>query len=242
MSSEYQLYLCLILATRLFLLRRDNALSWRFALTITVAQLALVALAFGFSGQALPALAAVALFSGLAALGEHWLSPPWWRLMSVTGLALLPAACAPWSGPFALTPLAVAVANAVDPVGAALLGASRWQELDLLATLLALLVLANEVNVAIRVILIACGLVPLTAPATTDEREFNAGRVIGMLERWLMFIIIVYADDWGALGFIIAAKGLVRVRKLDDPIFAEYLLVGTLLSTLFAIVVAGWLG
>jgi len=77
---------------------------------------------------------------------------------------------------------------------------------------------------------------------STDNKEFNAGRVIGILERWLMFAVIASTNDWSALGFIIAAKGLVRFKKLDDTDFAEYLLVGTLLSALFAITVAACYG
>ena len=34
----------------------------------------------------------------------------------------------------------------------------------------------------------------------------------------------------GAIGFVLAAKGITRFRQLDDRDFAEYVLIGTLLS------------
>ena len=66
------------------------------------------------------------------------------------------------------------------------------------------------------------------------------GWVIGILERWLMFIVVVATDDLSALAFIIAAKGLARMKQLDDKQFAEYMLVGTLLSALSAVLVGFW--
>jgi hypothetical protein len=60
------------------------------------------------------------------------------------------------------------------------------------------------------------------------------------LERWLMFIVVVATDDLSALAFIIAAKGLARMKQLDDKQFAEYMLVGTLLSALSAVLVGFW--
>ena len=73
-----------------------------------------------------------------------------------------------------------------------------------------------------------------------DRKEYNAGRVIGTLERWLMFLVVLYSDNnLAALGFIIAAKGLARFKELDDRDFAEYVLVGTFLSALAALLVVG---
>lgn len=119
----------------------------------------------------------------------------------------------------------------------------------MVSVLLGLLLLANEVNIAMRGVFQSLDLVPRLdktggrgAQAETDEREYNAGRVIGIFERWLMFSIVLFSSDWSALGFIIAAKGLVRFDWLKSQTFAEYLLVGTLLSALFAVVVARLVG
>ena len=71
-----------------------------------------------------------------------------------------------------------------------------------------------------------------------DEEEYKAGRVIGMLERGLIFLIIYFTSDLSAVGFVLAAKGFIRIRQLHDRKFSEYMLIGTLASVLCAVVVA----
>jgi len=62
----------------------------------------------------------------------------------------------------------------------------------------------------------------------------SRGKQIGYLERLLM-MILVYNGSYYAIGFIIAAKSLVRFRGFEDREWAEYFLVGTLSSTLFGV-------
>jgi hypothetical protein len=71
-----------------------------------------------------------------------------------------------------------------------------------------------------------------------DKREYNAGRVIGILERVLIYYLVMNAQ-FAAIGLILAAKGFTRFRELEKREFAEYVLIGTLLSTLLAMVTAG---
>ena len=61
-------------------------------------------------------------------------------------------------------------------------------------------------------------------------------RLIGMLER-LIIILLMGAGKAEALPFLVAAKALVRARPLreDDPLLADYFLVGTLASAALAI-------
>lgn len=66
-----------------------------------------------------------------------------------------------------------------------------------------------------------------------DQVEYNRGRVIGAMER-LMTLFFVLNGAYGALGFLIAAKGMTRFKQLDDREFAEYFLIGTLLSIILA--------
>ncbi len=68
---------------------------------------------------------------------------------------------------------------------------------------------------------------------TVDQVEYNRGRVIGALER-LMTFFFVMNGAYGALGFLIAAKGMTRFKQLDDREFAEYFLIGTFLSIILA--------
>jgi hypothetical protein len=73
----------------------------------------------------------------------------------------------------------------------------------------------------------------------TDEREYNTGRLIGILERIFVFIFVLLGQ-YTAIGFILAAKGVARFQDFKSRTFAEYVLIGTLLSTLFAMI-AGYL-
>ena len=56
----------------------------------------------------------------------------------------------------------------------------------------------------------------------------NAGRIIGSLERLVSFVLIAF-DQFAAVGFIIAAKSILRFKDTDTA-KTEYLLIGSLLS------------
>ncbi|MDZ7270858.1 MAG: hypothetical protein ONB17_04525 [candidate division KSB1 bacterium] len=64
----------------------------------------------------------------------------------------------------------------------------------------------------------------------------GAGALIGALER-AMTITFVLLGQYTALGLILTAKSITRFEKLKDRRFAEYYLVGTLASMLWAILV-----
>ena len=66
-----------------------------------------------------------------------------------------------------------------------------------------------------------------------DTAEYNRGRLIGILER-LLLVMTVALSAYAALGFIIAAKGLIRIREFENRDFAEYFLIGTLTSVVVA--------
>ncbi len=68
-----------------------------------------------------------------------------------------------------------------------------------------------------------------------DMKEYNRGRLIGNIERVLL-VVMAAVHSYEALGFLIAAKGLIRSRDLENRSWAEYFLVGTLASTLVALV------
>ena len=59
----------------------------------------------------------------------------------------------------------------------------------------------------------------------------RAGRRIGVLERLIMFMFIAM-NQYAALGLVLTAKSIARYDKIaKDEKFAEYYLLGTLLST-----------
>lgn len=70
-----------------------------------------------------------------------------------------------------------------------------------------------------------------------DAGHKGAGRLIGILERTLMLPMILYGQ-WGAIGLLLAAKSIARFEELKVRKFAEYYLVGTLMSLLVALAVA----
>jgi hypothetical protein len=62
----------------------------------------------------------------------------------------------------------------------------------------------------------------------------NTGKLIGNIERVLLFIFILF-NSLTAIGFVIAAKSIARFEELKHKKFAEYYLIGTLTSALLAI-------
>ena len=67
-----------------------------------------------------------------------------------------------------------------------------------------------------------------------DEVRLGMGRKLGNLERILM-LIFVMAGRYDAVGFVLAAKGLIRSKEFEDRDFTEYFLLGSLASILIAI-------
>lgn len=68
-----------------------------------------------------------------------------------------------------------------------------------------------------------------------SENPNSAGIYIGMIER-LIIIILMTSTAISAIGFLIALKALTRFKQFDDKHFAEYYLIGNLLSILFGFV------
>jgi len=107
--------------------------------------------------------------------------------------------------------------------------------------LFGLLLAGNEANLVIRAVFDLLELKPRALPSGQggiDVGEFNRGRVIGMLERVLLYWFILHGQ-FGAIGFILAAKAFTRFKALDDRAFAEYVLIGTLLSACLAMLSGG---
>lgn len=98
-----------------------------------------------------------------------------------------------------------------------------------LKVLFGLLLATNEVNLFIRFVLGRLQLKPgSTSPI--DANEYARGRVVGLLERMLIYLFVLNGQ-FGAVGFTLAAKGFTRFKELDNRSFAEYVLIGTLLSS-----------
>ena len=68
------------------------------------------------------------------------------------------------------------------------------------------------------------------------ESLANAGKWIGMAERIIILIFVLYSQ-FSAIGLLVAAKGIIRFNEKDrQEIKTEYLVVGTLMSIGLAII------
>lgn len=98
------------------------------------------------------------------------------------------------------------------------------------------LLVMNEMNIILRYLMFVLNLAPIGKKKSQSKitgDQFNTGRVIGMLERIFIYSFAI-AGQFAAIGFILTAKGVVRYHDFEDRSFAEYVLIGTLLSALLA--------
>ena len=63
----------------------------------------------------------------------------------------------------------------------------------------------------------------------------NGGKLIGQLER-LLILVLIYINQPVGIGFLVAAKSILRFEESKDHQTAEYVIIGTLLSFTLAIV------
>src|SRR5262249_41476722 len=73
---------------------------------------------------------------------------------------------------------------------------------------------------------------PASVTGETQDSLQNAGKLIGILERLLVFAFVLLGK-WEGVGFLLAAKSVFRFGDLKDAKdmkLTEYVLIGTLLS------------
>lgn len=104
-----------------------------------------------------------------------------------------------------------------------------------LLLMLSILLLTYGVAVFIKVIMSKWEL-----PEDSDQDSLSkAGKYIGILERLFVYSFVIM-QEWQAIGFLIAAKSVFRFGDLSrakDRKLTEYILIGTLLSFGFAILI-----
>lgn len=70
-----------------------------------------------------------------------------------------------------------------------------------------------------------------------DNDTKKAGRMIGTLERIIMLFFLLL-NQYSSIGLVLTAKSIARYNKIsEDKEFAEYYLLGTLLSTISVLLV-----
>jgi len=246
---EYFLCLNLLMLTRLVYLRKDEAIGIRWNVLLTGLQLILMVLCFSFNTTLWLVMLVLVIVGGLNLLAEPRLLSKGWRILTllvlVFGLDLVLGAS---DGLHLRTALVSVVAFLIDNSGLLQVSPGISGE-KLLGVIFGLLMLTNEINLFIRMVFHHFGMEPAREaklPVTDasvygiDTQEYNTGRVIGILERWLMYLVVLSTNNLAAIAFIIAAKGLARMKQLDEKIFAEYMLIGTLLSMLAAVLMGSW--
>jgi len=66
----------------------------------------------------------------------------------------------------------------------------------------------------------------------------NAGKIIGLLERTLIYLMVMIGEPTG-IGFLIAAKSILRFDTVSkDRAISEYVIIGTLASFGWALIMA----
>lgn len=250
---EYFLCLNILMLTRFVYLRKDEAIGNRWNVLLTALQIILVVLCFSFSTVLWLVILLLIVTGGLNLLLEPRLLKKGLRLYTllilVIGIDLILGA----SAGLQLRPALVNAVGLISDSSGLLQVSPGITGEKLLGVIFGLLILTNEVNLFIRMVFQHFGMEPANAKeqdgqqlvndASThgiDRQEYNTGRVIGILERWLMYLVVLSTNNLTAIAFIIAAKGLARMKQLDEKMFAEYMLIGTLLSMLSAVLMGSW--
>lgn len=104
-----------------------------------------------------------------------------------------------------------------------------------LLLLVCLLFLTVPVSIIMKIIFAKWNIEKLTKDNQSLE---DAGKYIGILERILVFIFIIF-NHWEAVGFLITAKSVFRfgdLKKSKHRKLTEYILIGTLISFGIAII------
>lgn len=68
---------------------------------------------------------------------------------------------------------------------------------------------------------------------SSNNDNYHSGALIGTLERWLILVFVVFSH-YEAIGFLLAAKSLIRFKD-HETIKSEYVLLGTLISVTIAV-------
>ncbi|KUF11769.1 DUF3307 domain-containing protein [Pseudoponticoccus marisrubri] len=184
-----------------------------------------IAVVFGLSTAALGGVWQVALPVALAHL-----------LIDVVKSWILPRRLGDSFSAFALDQLAhlaTLIAAALAWPGAAGLGLlAPWLEL-----LLAPALLLSGLILTVTAGGFAVGLLTARFPAAPTGMK-DAGRLIGQLERALIFLL-VFAGQPAGIGFLIAAKSILRFDAANgDHATGEYVIIGTLASFSWALAMA----
>lgn len=237
MTLEFLFLANVILCGRLFVHFKDEVSRPAAWLAKAVVELLILFVAYAMVGRTV-FIAVVLLLSNLGGyFADRRIGPKNLRrlLIGIGSLLLISFAFAPLSG--------LVFNDWMRGAGGMLLRNSSFASLfeafaqrEFQLILFGLLLAGNEANLVIRAVFEKLDLKPrlTTNDGIVDVGEFNRGRVIGLLERVLLYVFVLQSQ-FGAIGFILAAKAFTRFKTLENRPFAEYVLIGTLLSACLAL-------
>lgn len=79
---------------------------------------------------------------------------------------------------------------------------------------------------------------PINKENNNTENTKKAGRMIGTIERIIMLFFLLI-KQYSSVGLVLTAKSIARYNKIsEDKEFAEYYLLGTLLSTICVLMIS----
>lgn len=130
------------------------------------------------------------------------------HLAIIAGAAVLWCSNTEWSLPFEIAPKYMALAVAV-------------------------IVCWKPANIFIKLMLMHYS---VNVPEVHSDSGFNAGSLIGNIERWLILAFVIM-QRYEVIGLLIAAKSIIRFGEKETT-KTEYVLAGTLMS-IFIAVLAG---
>lgn len=105
------------------------------------------------------------------------------------------------------------------------------------AFVLVLMLCSKPANILTRHILGYCKVKGVQTDE--DHGTFKSGALIGTLERWLI-VFFMCIQQYEAIGFLIAAKSILRFSETKESEKSEYVLAGTFLSVTIALA-CGWI-
>ncbi len=107
-------------------------------------------------------------------------------------------------------------------------------EIEMLSALCMVLFVLKPTNITIKQLLSKYK--PEECIMFTKKDDRNTGEFIGILERLIIYILLLM-NQISAIGLVLTAKSVARYNKIsEDKDFAEYYLLGTLLSTMLVVV------
>lgn len=109
---------------------------------------------------------------------------------------------------------------------------AQISEKNLLSGVLAVLLIYKPADILIQKILKTYRPTSEIRDNKIITKDNNAGRMIGMIERTIMLVFLAIGQ-YSSVGLVLTAKSIARYDRIaKDKDFAEYYLLGTLLSTI----------